>query len=381
MKNSGFIIRYHRTSMNISQDDLSAGICAPSYLSKIESNEVVPSDEIIQSLLGKLGINILETSSVMKQLLSSYVDKILGVEKLGNVEELTSYSEYFLKSDSILQYLSILYAAGLNDKAYLLNKHNTVSHRELSFYYLCSYLREKNLTMLAESIHLYETGAALFYLGLEKMRAGNLEESKDCHTKALELFVTEGRINGMISCKKQLAILEYEKENYLKSKEIFISLQRMLALLDKNKYSKIIDHTLYNIELCDYMLGTKNKLEIHLQEMVDNNISHDYFPYYVLGKIKMENGKRIEAVEVLLKGVEIFKSVDNEAFEILNYAYKHAKDSDYPNDHTSLEELRKLYDTLSGKINKMVYNDVRNDLISYYKKSRRYKDIVNMMEL
>lgn len=57
MNYSGFVIRRERLKRNFSQEGLCNGICAVSYLSKIEHGKAEVSDEIVLALFKKLGIN------------------------------------------------------------------------------------------------------------------------------------------------------------------------------------------------------------------------------------------------------------------------------------------------------------------------------------
>ncbi|MDE8051543.1 helix-turn-helix transcriptional regulator [Erysipelothrix rhusiopathiae] len=54
----GTLLRNERLKQNMSQQALCEGICSVSYLSKIESNTVTPSDEIFDLLFDCLGINL-----------------------------------------------------------------------------------------------------------------------------------------------------------------------------------------------------------------------------------------------------------------------------------------------------------------------------------
>lgn len=51
------LIRHARLQKNWSQEGLCAGICAVSYLSKIEQGKVMPSPEILRALLGRLDVS------------------------------------------------------------------------------------------------------------------------------------------------------------------------------------------------------------------------------------------------------------------------------------------------------------------------------------
>ena len=56
MNTFGHIIKFERIRQNIKQVKLADGICTPSYLSKIESNLIVPSEEILELLFERLSI-------------------------------------------------------------------------------------------------------------------------------------------------------------------------------------------------------------------------------------------------------------------------------------------------------------------------------------
>lgn len=53
----GSIIKMKRMELNMSQEQLAEGICASSYLSRIENNKLIPDDEIYRLLLERLGLN------------------------------------------------------------------------------------------------------------------------------------------------------------------------------------------------------------------------------------------------------------------------------------------------------------------------------------
>ena len=63
MKNIGFILRQARLQQDIKQVNLAKGICSVSYLSKIETNQIQPSQEIVAELLKKLSLTINEVSN------------------------------------------------------------------------------------------------------------------------------------------------------------------------------------------------------------------------------------------------------------------------------------------------------------------------------
>ena len=56
----GLIIKQERLNRNIKQTVLAKGICSTSYLSKIESNSTIPSEDVAQPLLKRLNLMLEE---------------------------------------------------------------------------------------------------------------------------------------------------------------------------------------------------------------------------------------------------------------------------------------------------------------------------------
>ena len=57
MKQFGHLIKFERTKQQMKQSTLARGICSTSYLSKIENNRALPSEEVLQLLFERLNIN------------------------------------------------------------------------------------------------------------------------------------------------------------------------------------------------------------------------------------------------------------------------------------------------------------------------------------
>jgi len=58
MTTYGHVIKFERMRQNIKQVELAKDICSPAYLSKIESNSIVPSEDVIKSLFAYLKLSI-----------------------------------------------------------------------------------------------------------------------------------------------------------------------------------------------------------------------------------------------------------------------------------------------------------------------------------
>jgi HTH-type transcriptional regulator, quorum sensing regulator NprR len=74
----GSKIRFHRLKRNLTQEDLSKGIISVSYLSKLENNQVTPSNDIINLLCDRLGVNnLLDTTDHLNKLLEKWNHALL----------------------------------------------------------------------------------------------------------------------------------------------------------------------------------------------------------------------------------------------------------------------------------------------------------------
>ncbi|MGR3764568.1 helix-turn-helix domain-containing protein [Rossellomorea sp. NS-SX7] len=88
--NIGSKIRFHRQKRNLTQEELSKGIISVSYLSKLENNQVTPSDDIIELLCERLGVSSLQSDGQkLNQLLEKWNHSLLWK----NLQEAESYHE------------------------------------------------------------------------------------------------------------------------------------------------------------------------------------------------------------------------------------------------------------------------------------------------
>ena len=63
----GALIKIHRKEKDLSQAELSHGICATSYLRKVENGEIQPNEEIISLLLRALNIEYFQANKFAEE--------------------------------------------------------------------------------------------------------------------------------------------------------------------------------------------------------------------------------------------------------------------------------------------------------------------------
>lgn len=112
MSSIGYTIKQERLNQQIKQSVLAKGICSTSYLSKIENNSTVPSEEVITSLLKRLNLEIEklpseEEKKFIEAFYEEYKRAIMQRDKKWIREVLEKYSignSYFLQLKNFYTY-------------------------------------------------------------------------------------------------------------------------------------------------------------------------------------------------------------------------------------------------------------------------------------
>ncbi|WP_347860987.1 helix-turn-helix transcriptional regulator [Salimicrobium sp. PL1-032A] len=82
--NQGALLKYYRQKNNLSQQEVCRGIVSPSYLSRIENNQLTPAEDTMQHLFERVGINIARQhaeNDTVQQLLDEWADALLQNRK------------------------------------------------------------------------------------------------------------------------------------------------------------------------------------------------------------------------------------------------------------------------------------------------------------
>ncbi|MEK4485781.1 helix-turn-helix domain-containing protein [Psychrobacillus sp. FSL H8-0484] len=110
MSSIGHIIKQERLNQNIKQNVLAKGICSTSYLSKIENNATVPSEEVLMFLLKRLNleiVNVPNEDEVLVAFYELYKNAIIKRNKKlirASLHKFTSQKTYFLQLKNYYTY-------------------------------------------------------------------------------------------------------------------------------------------------------------------------------------------------------------------------------------------------------------------------------------
>ncbi len=121
----GMIIKLNRINEGISQVELCRNICVPSYLSRIESGEILPSDDIVKDLFLALNIKYNDNEEFIIENLKLFENfyKYLSIGHFMQAEELFRKVQYkkdeYLSSPLIVEYYLLCFT-----------KYSSTEHRD-----------------------------------------------------------------------------------------------------------------------------------------------------------------------------------------------------------------------------------------------------------
>lgn len=110
MMNVGSILKYYRMKNNLTQGELSKGVCSISHLSKIESNKYIPHNETINELFQRMGVEWereVDTYEYWKEKLEAFImhSVYYDLKSMEEVyKELSTKSDYLQSTDLVNRY-------------------------------------------------------------------------------------------------------------------------------------------------------------------------------------------------------------------------------------------------------------------------------------
>ncbi|MEA5016518.1 MAG: helix-turn-helix transcriptional regulator [Candidatus Limiplasma sp.] len=274
----GLLIKRNRLAQNLSQESLCKGICVVSYLSKIETGQVVPSPEIIDQLFRALGLAFERDEaflSAYRSLLKDFFDRFFHQEPAEAIqEELVQAGARLENSELCLAYqLFLLYRCLLRKEP----------DKALSLFQSLAPLRQ---LMGPEDAFLYEMA--------HSATASSFEEKREALYRAQGL-----RMSPAVSLA--LAQLHYEAGRYqeallycaqgyqLSAQEGNVYAMRELSFLEGTCYANLFEHQLMldSYLRCRELARGDAELVLHIE--------------YNIGASFLEMGRHEEALSYLLR--------------------------------------------------------------------------------
>ena len=284
----GSIIKFNRLNQNISQKSLSKGICVASYLSRIESGDLIPSKEITSIIFNRLGLSFNHSEEFLKKgvdTLKVFFEKLNFNEfdltnKIFDELELQENSyitsplviDYFLAK--LARYCSTPMREKFETSKNLLSSSFELLSPQQKFLYnfyvgvdTLNILEDKSVgkNLIEEALTFKENGHCYFWLSYAYRTENNPIKSYDCIKKALDLYVTEGNIISIMSCYEKIAEVHFMLNNY---NDAISYLKISLNIAEKLNNKYFIEHLNSLISWAHYRL---NDYSISLDYLNNNS--------------------------------------------------------------------------------------------------------------
>lgn len=392
----GSIIKFNRLNNNISQKQLSKGICVPSYLSRIENGELLPSEDVLSIIFNRLGLEFNDSPTFINKGINYLKDFFnnLNLNEFDNTYKLFDIlekEEYkYIASPLIIDYLLAKLARYSStpcrdkfedSKNLILSSFHLLSNNQkfiYNFYVAIDILilsnnKELGKTLLQEALNYKESGHCYFWLSYSYRIENNPIKAYDSIQKALNLYVAEGNIISIMNTYEKLAEVYFMLDNY---SDAIHYLEISLNMAKKFNNIYFIEHINSILAWAYYRLADYEK-------------SLEYLSYNT-GLID----HRIIIPDTIVKSLIYFELGDKTSLKaIINYL-----NTEYTLQHISLElsnliyELFSIFITDDNYIKNPYCEELLSEIISnikqlvelkkvfskllkdYYITNRRYKD-------
>jgi len=351
MNNIGLLIKMSRIQQNMKQVSLARGICSTSYLSKIENNQTVPSEDVLQLLLERLALDFEDLSTeqemeFLSDLYLLYKEAIMDRNKEEIKEKLASYKErnflfkeemnfftynlylfrLYLITETEVEILKNLMIALAQMKEKFDDRQQFIFNTNCGFYYYLikdhklalSYF-EKALDQITK-FHLHEWELADFYhaLSMSYLSDNHLLNTIEYSTKSLNYYKDNLIFNRAIDCYIVIGIAYKHNLNFKNAEENFLFAKKIVMNFKLNRYNEIINHNLGSL----FAIQGESKRAIeYYEESLKNSTGQGNF-LLTIDSICKEYSKQNDKLMVNQwadQGLEYLQTVNKDTYQ--NYFY------------------------------------------------------------
>ena len=343
-----------RIQQNMKQITLAKGICSTSYLSKIENNQTVPSDEVLNLLVDRLNLEYEDLSTEQeKEFLSEmyrlYKDAVIDRNKEDVREKLIFYNErnYLFKEESNFYtynlYLFRLYLITDAEMVVLKNLMDALSQMKEKFDDRQRFLYNTNCGILfyidqqyKTSLNYFETSLELvttfqideweiadFYnaLSISYLSINHLLNTIEYSTKALNFYRDNLIFKRAIDCYIVIGIAQTSTAKYKSAEESYLLAKKLTTDLKFKEYEGIITQNL------GFLYSQKNNhlkaIEYYIESLNSTKDTEGYL--LTIFSIIKEYSKQKNISNILewcKKGFDLLESSPSEKYLSYYYHFK-----------------------------------------------------------
>lgn len=290
--NKGALIRYYRIQKGLSQEDLANGLVSVSYLSRIENNQVKATNETLNLLFNRLGIEFKKLDleqAKFRDLLIKWEEPLLynNKEKSTSIyKKLQPYKEKIFSIELLMEYnIKLIRHFIIVNKleciektlANLINFSNCLDPTSLFYYYKHignyyyvigdyrkseEYLNKAILGLNKETITQEELADVYYLISLTLSKLRKDSTAIDYAEKALKLYQEKYDIKRSAETHTQLGI-SYRRIQRFKTALKHYSIAMSLARKINNKL--LLGRIEHNLSILQMKLGNYENALTHIE--------------------------------------------------------------------------------------------------------------------
>jgi transcriptional regulator with XRE-family HTH domain len=380
-KDIGNFIKKRRKELNITQDEVTEGICSISYLSKIENNQIIPNNYFVREIMEKLDVDeVVYTNSLREK---EYLSRLLNAYYYMNDDEMNGvYQEIKdIEHNYLINLCKLGYTVYFNlddDNQYVMMLEHLINNMDdfevgLYLYFAATYFvnNEKyraamELIQLSRRLRLYNVKLdgliyELSYYVKQKLLVKNC--SSEDYVNAVTIFTTSNNLKKIINMS--LVKVEYLiDENPLKASALLNTIK--VSFLDQKNKDRF--HYL-NAVICKE-LKRYSDATMHLNKIGGESLHYFQKMVLLLEICNIENDYKM-AQEI----IEILKDYVPHKSDIRNKVHFH-----YMTSNTQIERKEYLRDiAIPFSIKVEDYRSLKiyiDDIMEICIENSRYKEAI-----
>lgn len=320
MNNIGLLIKMSRIQQNMKQVTLAKGICSTSYLSKIENNQTVPSEDVLQLLLERLHLDYEDLSTeqeteFLSELYLLYKDAIINRNKDDISLKLDSYKvrNFLFKDESNFYtcnlYLFRLYLITQVDVEIVKSLMNALEQMQEKFDERQSFIFNKNCGFYYYLVKDFKVALEHFETALDILTNFHLEEwelADFYHAISMSYLSNNHLLNTIEYSTKSL---NYYKDNLIFARAIDCYIVTGVAQMMTAKFK--------SAEEC-FLLTQKLAKDVRLTQY-DGIITQN------LGALYSLKGNRDKAISYFIESLEYWDDTEGHLITIFSIVKEYSK--------------------------------------------------------
>lgn len=396
----GTIIKLNRMNKGVSQVELCQDICVPSYLSRIEAGEILPSDDIVKDLFKALEIKYNDDEKFVLENLELFDNfyNYLSIGHFVQAEDLFRKIQFnkdkYLSSPLIVDYYLLCftkhsstdYRDEVNHLKKMLQSIFELMDREKKFKFCFNVAMDtllyendsdKGIAYCVEANKYGENGLLYVWYSFGYSLKKNIIKSYIYAEKALNYFVQAGDVTNIRYAYEIIGDIYSLENNYEEAIEYY---EKSKNISMKVEFDYVEKYLKSKIAFCHYK---QNNLKKAYEIIEDNYISFMHTTYVpnIITKclIHIKNNDRFKLRKEYEKidGLRSIKAYNEELVDNLKIFFEiRLNDNEFYSNKNYEVALLKMLEN-SKKISEL-QKEILIFLKEYYVQNRKYKEIVKL---